>query len=240
MDYFGDPGQGHTLAQTALRLHQQSTDYIGAAMSLMQIGSMHFYSGELQSAADRFGECAHVSEASGNLWYQTYAQWGLGLTAWLLADHSAATDLVSSALGLRRDMDDRIGVALCLDALAWIAASQQNAARAATLLGAADAAWAAIPAVLPPALGVHHNAALGAAREVLPESASTAAYAKGSAMGQAEAIAFALSEPSRPASRTGGTQAGVSPGQQSRGTTARSTIDRPYPVVPTLSLTVRW
>jgi hypothetical protein len=42
-----------------------------------------------------------------------------------------------------RDTDDRIGVAGCLDNLGWVAASQQQAARALTLLAAADAAWAA-------------------------------------------------------------------------------------------------
>ncbi len=214
--YLGDPGQGHALAQTALRLHQRSADHIGVAMTLMQIGSMHFYSEELQSAADLFGECARVSDDTGNVWYQTYARWGLGLLAWLRADHAAATDLISSALGARRDMDDRIGVALCLDALAWVAASQKNAVRALTLLAAADAVWAAIPAVLPPALRGHHDAALALAQEALPESARKTAFAKGAAMSQAEAIAFALGESPPTVARSPAARGGVSLGQLTR------------------------
>jgi DNA-binding NarL/FixJ family response regulator len=102
-----------------------------------------------------------------------------------------------------RVIDDPIGVAECLDALAWIAASQQKPVRAATLLGAADAAWAAIPAMMQPALRGHHDAAVRGVREALPESASTAALARGSAMNQAEAIAYALEEPTGPVPGSG-------------------------------------
>jgi non-specific serine/threonine protein kinase len=98
---------------------------------------------------------------------------------------------------------------LCLDVLAWVAASRMDAAQAATLLAAADAAWAAIPAELPPALRVHHDAALARCRETMPGSAYKAAHATGSAMSQAEAIAFALGETVPPVPRPDGAQAGV-------------------------------
>ena len=88
-------------------------------------------------------------------------------------------------------------MALCLDALAWIAASRDETARSATLLAAAEAAWAAIPATLPVPLRVHHEEALGEARAALPAAEYRAAFAKGGAMDQAEAIAFALRESSR-------------------------------------------
>jgi non-specific serine/threonine protein kinase len=97
-----------------------------------------------------------------------------------------------------RGLDDPIGVAQCLDVLAWIAASQQKAAHAASLFGAAEAAWAAIHAVMQPALSSHHDAALEAARTALPAAQYRAAFARGSAMDQAEAVAFALGESARP------------------------------------------
>jgi non-specific serine/threonine protein kinase len=137
-----------------------------------------------------------VCERSGNIWYQTYAQRGLGVATWLLGDPEAAAKLVDAALRASRDIDHPLGVARCLEFLAWIAVSQKKAARGAVLLGAAGAAWAAIPAALQPALRGHHDAALRAAREALPGSAYTAAMARGSAMSHAEAIAFALREPS--------------------------------------------
>jgi len=212
----GESDQGQALAERSLMLHRQSADQVGVVLALAQLGFIHLCAGELEAAADRYSGCARLAEGSGNTWYETYGRWGLGVVAWLLADHGRAAGQVCAALRAARDMDDSIGIALCLDALAWVAASQTSAARSATLLAAADAVWAAIPAVLPPGLRVHHDAALGAVHTRISESACRAALAKGTAMGQAEAIAFALGESARPAPQPDRTQAGASSGQLTR------------------------
>ena len=96
-----------------------------------------------------------------------------------------------------------MGVVLCLDALAWAAAACHEAVRAVTLAAAAEGAWAAIPATPAGPLLVHHDAALRAARAALPGPAYRAAFAQGSAMAPAEAVAFALGEPARSRPDTG-------------------------------------
>jgi non-specific serine/threonine protein kinase len=101
-----------------------------------------------------------------------------------------------------RRVDDPIGVALCLDALAWIASSQDETTRSLILLAAADQAWATIPAPLPPGLRPHHEEALRAARQALPAAAYRATLVRGNTMDRAEAIAFALRESPRPESAT--------------------------------------
>jgi non-specific serine/threonine protein kinase len=93
-----------------------------------------------------------------------------------------------------RHMDDPMGVVLCVDALAWAAAASDEAIRAVTLAAAAEAACAAIPAVPAPPLRQRHDAALAAARTALPTAEYRAAFAKGAALTQAEAVAFALGE----------------------------------------------
>jgi non-specific serine/threonine protein kinase len=113
-------------------------------------------------------------------------------------------------------MDDSIAVAMCLDALGWVPAAQKKWARALTILAAADATWAAIPALLPGGLPRHHDAALRAAREALPESVSTAAVTRGAAMSQADAIAFALGESSRSPSRSDAPRSGGNQPQLTR------------------------
>jgi DNA-binding NarL/FixJ family response regulator len=215
LNFLGDPDGGHALAQTALRLHRQSADQLGVVLALAQIGFIHLCAGEATAAADWWGECARVSEASGNAWYHAYSQWGLGVAALLGADHDDAVRLECTALRTMRHMDDPMGVVLCLDALAW-AAARHEAVRALTLLAAAEAAWAAIPAEPAAPLRGYHDAALAAAREALPEGAYRAAFAKGAAMSPAEATAFALGEPTRPAPRAQGSRAEVSPAQLSR------------------------
>jgi DNA-binding NarL/FixJ family response regulator len=165
----------------------------------MAIGYMHLYSGEPRAAAKRFAECARACQSGGNVWYQAYAQWGLATTRWLLADRDGAAAQASAALSTMRDLDDPIGVALCLDTLSWAAAGQRQAVRALTLLSAVDAAWSAIQIGLPNTLREQHDAAMAIARDAASESACQAATEKGAAMGQAEAVAFALGESPSPA-----------------------------------------
>jgi predicted ATPase/DNA-binding CsgD family transcriptional regulator len=214
--FLGHPGQGHDMARTALRLHRQSGDQIGVVLALAQIGFIHLCAGEAVATAKWWGECARVSEASGNAWYHAYAQWGLGVAALLRADHDGAARLACAGLRSMRHMDDPMGVALCVDALAWAAVARGEAARALTLLAAADAAWSAIPAVPAPALRGHHDTALAAAEAALSGRAYEAAVHKGAAMSHAEAIAFALREQSRPEPRLDRTRTGSSPGQLTR------------------------
>jgi predicted ATPase/DNA-binding NarL/FixJ family response regulator len=208
--YLGEVDQGRALAA------RQSADQVGVALALTQIGYIDLSAGDLQAAAGQFGECARVCQASGNVWYHGVAQWGLAMATWLLGDPDRAAVLLCDSLRSLRLIDDPIGTAYSLDTLAWTAAAQNKPARALTLLAAADAAWAAISAAPQPALRRYHDAALAAARETLPEGTYRAAFAKGAAMSPAEATAFALGEPARPAPRAQGSRADVSPAQLSR------------------------
>jgi non-specific serine/threonine protein kinase len=196
----GQAEDGQALAESALRLHEEIGNQIGVALALAQTGFIRLCSREPRTAADLYTQCARVSESSGNVWYQTYAQWAVGVATWMLGDPGSAAASVRAALAVMRRADDPIGVALCLDALAWIAASRDETARSLTLLAAADRAWATIPAPLPPGLRTHHEEALGVARKALPAAGYRAAFAKGSVMDLAEAIAFALGESPRPGS----------------------------------------
>jgi len=194
----GQAEDGQARVESAIRLHQETGNQIGFALALAQAGFIRLCSGEPRMAADLYTHCARVSESSGNVWYQTYAQWAVGVATWMLGDSGSAAASVRDALAVMRRADDPIGVALCLDALAWIAAWRDETARSLTLLAAADRAWETIPAPLPCGLGPHHDEALGAARRALPAAEYRAARAKGNTMDPAEAIAFALGESPRP------------------------------------------
>ena len=202
-----EPARGHAVTEIALRLHREDADQLGVALALMRIGFMYLCAGEAREASDRFSECARVSESSDNVWYHTYAQWGLAVATWLLADHDSAATLASEALRTMRGIDDPMGIALCLDTLGWIAAESQPH-RGVVLLGAADAAWSAFLLALPPAFRERHDAALHRAQAALPGSAYLAACQRGNAMSQAQAIAFALGESPQPAPPSDGTQDG--------------------------------
>ena len=57
---------------------------------------------------------------------------------------------MAESLALRREMGERLGIAECLEELAAVAAGSGEPARAARLLGAAEAIRMAIGAPLPP------------------------------------------------------------------------------------------
>lgn len=192
--YDGDPGHGHALAKTALRLHRETGNPKGVVLALMQIGYIHLCAGEADPAARWFRECACACESNGSVWYHTYAQWGLGMAALLRSDHQGAAELERAALSTMRHMDDSMGVVLCLDALAWAAAEDGEAVRAVTLGAAAEATWTAIPAVPVEPLRQYHDAALATAQSALPSAEFQTVFARGAEMSQAEAIAFALGE----------------------------------------------
>jgi len=210
--YDGDAERGHALARTALRLHHEAGDHRGVVMALMQIGYIHLCAGETEPAADWFTRCAAACTASGNAWYHAYTRWGLAVVAVLRGDHEGAGPLACVALRGIRGMDDAMGVVLCLDALAWIAAAGHEAVRAVTLTAAAEGAWAAIPATPAGPLRAHHDEALRVARAALPGAEYRAAFAQGSEMDPAESVAFALGEQAQP--RPDARRAG--PGQLTR------------------------
>jgi predicted ATPase/DNA-binding CsgD family transcriptional regulator len=203
--FTGEPERGVALTEEALRRHRAAGDWQGVALTLVQLGVMRTLTGHPRDAVGPFEECVTECVAGGERWNRSYALWGLGLATWLLGDSERAEEVQRAALGIKRDVGDQVGTALCLDALAWIAASRGQAARAAGLLGAAAAARNAIPATLPEPLAAHGEAAVRRARAALGEASFTEHFARGQAMPAGLAVALAMKEPApaavdRPAS----------------------------------------
>jgi non-specific serine/threonine protein kinase len=103
---------------------------------------------------------------------------------------------VQESLRLKRPLDDLLGFAWCLEALAWIAASDHNAHRAATLLGAAAEIWQAIGSapVSVSYLFDYHEECQRQTRSMLGEKAFQAAFHQGRELSVQDAIAYALDE----------------------------------------------
>jgi DNA-binding CsgD family transcriptional regulator len=192
--FTGDPGRGLALTEQALRRHRAAADWQGMVLTLVQLGVMRTLMGHSEAAAAPLEECIAECKARGERWNRSYALWGLGLAAWLLGDSGRAAELEQASLRLKRDVGDQVGKALCLEALAWIAASRDQAAQAADLLGAATAAWNSIPAALPQPLAGHRAAAVSRARSALGEASFTAHLVKAQAMPRSRALAAALGE----------------------------------------------
>jgi predicted ATPase/DNA-binding CsgD family transcriptional regulator len=128
----------------------------------------------------------------GDTWSSAFGLDVRGRLAWLQGDLPRAIRLQQESLLLRREMDDRLRVASCLDVLAWVAHAEGRAASAARWFGAAEAMRERSGAVSSVIWRAEHERNVAAARASLGEEAFAAAWAAGRALSVDAAIAEAL------------------------------------------------
>jgi predicted ATPase/DNA-binding SARP family transcriptional activator len=126
----------------------------------------------------------------------------LGVAALLQGRLSEARASIAESLSVRKELQDALGIASGFTGLAAVAAEEGAFARAARLLGAADAVGERTDAKLEPVDVEIYERAAAAARSGLTEEAFAKAREEGRNLGLDEAAAFAL-EDVEPAGETG-------------------------------------
>ena len=111
-----------------------------------------------------------------------------------LGDATVALTMLTEALELHRSIDDRWGMAWCLEGLAAAALALSQPERAVTLLSAAQRLRETLSAPLPPAERVERDKILASARTTLGGSAFSAAWETGAHYSLTAALAYALQE----------------------------------------------
>jgi predicted ATPase/DNA-binding CsgD family transcriptional regulator len=147
-------------------------------------------------------EMLAITEPRGEVWHRSLSLWAFGLAVWP-QDPRRAAGLVQESLRLKRPLNDLLGFAWCLEALAWIAVGEQDHQHAATLLGAAEELWHTIgtaPATVRHLLGSHEECKRQT-RRALGERAYGAAFQRGNSLSLADALAYALNEKPQAAPR---------------------------------------
>ncbi|MGW4333896.1 protein kinase domain-containing protein [Rhodococcus koreensis] len=168
--------------------------------AVMMLGLAYAWSGDLDRAVPSFEEVLDITRARGEIVLQGYAQWALGVAWWQRHEHTRAVDHLTHGLRLAQSADDRLGVTAGLETLAWIANAEQNAHRAAVLMGAAENISHAVgssSAYLPNLLA-HHDDCEHDTRQALGASDFDAAHAEGATLTLLEAVDYALDEQHAP------------------------------------------
>jgi non-specific serine/threonine protein kinase len=173
------------------------------AEALMLLGMALDFAGDLEHAAEAHAACLQICDGGASPSIRAYSlQWG-GLVAAKQGDHDRGCAWEREALRLSRDLEERVGVVLCLESLAWIECDTAPR-RAATMFGAATAYLKSvgIPAQALPGLAAYHRDTEARLEATLTPRELTAALERGSSMQLDAAIAFALdeSQPTAPAS----------------------------------------
>ncbi|BAH51249.1 protein kinase domain-containing protein [Rhodococcus opacus] len=177
--------------------------------AIVGLGMTHDLLNDTVRAIESHERVLAITEAQGESVYRSYSLWALAVAVWRLGERARAARLLGQALQVDRRVNDRLNASVCLQALAWIAAEEQNMERSVVLLGAAETLARSVGSstVLVPGLSVYQDECERLTRGAMTEQAFAAAHRKGEAFGFDAAVAYALGEQVSAAS----TSAGPSP-----------------------------
>ncbi|MGW4962940.1 LuxR C-terminal-related transcriptional regulator [Nonomuraea sp. NPDC004186] len=146
-------------------------------------------------------EVLETAERANAEWSISYALWVAALDRRRQGALREAVTMMRDAVRLKVRCNDHLGLAQCLEGLAWILADDERYEQAAQMLGAAHMVWQSIGTSLPGLghlVGAHDRCESGLRRN-LTERAFKAAFDRGAALTPEQAAAYALDE--KPARR---------------------------------------
>lgn len=176
---------------------------------LWQIDALQWYgfSCDLHGDYSRALACQEqvlaLTQSHGEMVFRSWSLWHMGVVFFRQGEFDHATQSLTDGLRLTRLTGDPLVTANILEALAWIAAEQHDAHRAAVLLGSAEALGreAGSPTVLFPYLLGYHEVCTRYIHGELDAKAFDVALREGSSTSLDAAVAFALGERRRTTTR---------------------------------------
>jgi tetratricopeptide (TPR) repeat protein len=186
--------QARYLVEEGLGILRGIGNLYGTGVACWVLGHVARAAGDEERAADAYQEALALARTAGDK----------GLIASILhnqaflmlhrGDSAGADALLAESTALGREVGNWDQIAWNLAALGGVATAQGHPARAARLLGAADAWFNQIKRVLQAPERVEHDGYVAVARAQLGEEAFAAAWAEGYGMSIEQAYAYALSE----------------------------------------------
>ncbi|NUW30048.1 AAA family ATPase [Nonomuraea sp. SMC257] len=180
----GDAGTGMELMEKARAGHVDRGD-----LSALGINLYYDASFSAEQDPERAGELAQefltLCEKRRAEPSRGYALFAVGVTAWHQGQPERAEAMLKEAMAIRRTINDRWGLAECVEVLAWIAGAYGRYERAARMLGVANALWqemGASPATFWPHKRDHENC-VARTREALGPREYGAAFRSGERLG---------------------------------------------------------
>jgi DNA-binding CsgD family transcriptional regulator len=138
-----------------------------------------------------YEETIELTEPRGESLHRANALMALGLDAWRRGDPVSAVELQRSGLEIKLGLDDQLGTAVGLEALAWGVGALGQHKYAAQLLGTAEVLWdstgGALATLVPELIG-EHDKSVAAARAALSDQGYAAAFQRGRQMPLAQVL----------------------------------------------------
>ncbi len=197
----GDHAKALPLFEEALTRFRELGSLSGQMWTLSVVGLAR---GLAKDPADGFADlqaCRDLAAEHGEVWWRSFALWGLSVLRWLAGDGPGATAAAKESLEAGKTVgDEQFSVGLALETLGWVSGTERRDQRAAQLLGAAERLWQAMQASLAafPTLQDYHDEAMNTLRGRLGDRSFDTAFRRGTELSTTEAVAMAL-EPPAPA-----------------------------------------
>ena len=182
--------------ESILPIDREGQDPYRLLEDLLGLGLAADHLGNSEYAISCHNEIISITKPVGECVHRAYSLWALGVIAWKKAEQKQAKDLVIAGLRLTQKVRNPLNTATCLQVLAWISASQSDALRAATLLGAADSVRSSIgspPTLIPNFRGYQATCRRRALAQLGARKFDTA-FRRGKTMTVTDAVSFALGE----------------------------------------------
>jgi len=196
----GDPQAAIGHLEQAVEAHRAIGDEAAMTYDRISLAVSLELLGHHERAVRLFEQCLASSQTRGEHYITALALWALGIADCRHDNHTRSISAERESIRLRLPLDDRTGISLNLDVLAWNATAGGDGERAARLLGAAKAIREALGASPAP---FGHLAEMQAryetcARQALGEAAFELAFSQGVGLEFDDAVAYALGETRRP------------------------------------------
>jgi predicted ATPase/DNA-binding CsgD family transcriptional regulator len=161
-------------------------------LALSLLCSILIASGDLNRAIELGERGLMLSKDCGELWMRGYFLNFLSQANWLRGDRQCAGSLAREAAACKHAVDDRNGLTIVLETLAWMAAELGQHKRAACLLGAAEHVRDESTLTLIELFREQHQRSVSLIVHGIGQEGFDAAFARGRAMTIDEGVAFAV------------------------------------------------
>jgi predicted ATPase/DNA-binding CsgD family transcriptional regulator len=108
----------------------------------VEMALVYLHTGDPIRSLERCAQgLARFPAGSAERWMQGWLNFWAGLAQFLLGELDASAATLRTALTMKHELGDSVGIAFCLEVIGWLAAAWERHDRAAWLLGAADSLW---------------------------------------------------------------------------------------------------
>ncbi|HET7734630.1 MAG TPA: LuxR C-terminal-related transcriptional regulator [Nocardioidaceae bacterium] len=187
------------LSEEAINRHRALGDRFGVIMALSRSAMAAYMMGDTDQALSRQAAALAESEACGESWGRSSVLWMHGVVLFDQGDLSRSEESVRESLLIRDAFGDNLAMARSIEVLAWVAAATKEYDRAARLIGIAEKLWRVSGGKFLPYVHDRLERCHQDTKDALGAKAFAAAVLDGTNQGPADAIAFALGTPVRPA-----------------------------------------